>query len=142
MGAAQKLKDLILQADTTFKTKVLFVVGTCAADIIGEDLGAVCRSMQPQVKAQLIPIMAGGFHGDTYEGMNIGLSALLPFIKNKMYLETDINTENKTSPEILSNDNLYEKTALKKNCKYQKKGIFSKPYFPTGQSQSNLVGRF
>jgi nitrogenase molybdenum-iron protein alpha/beta subunit len=81
LGATEKLKQLLLQADQTFHTKVLFVIGTCAADIIGEDLEAVCRVMQSQVGAKLIPVMAGGFRGNTYEGMDIGLSALLPFIE-------------------------------------------------------------
>ena len=81
MGATQKLKDLILQADKTFQTKVLFIIGTCAADIIGEDLAAVCRTLQDQVGAKLIPVMAGGFRGDAYMGMDLGLSALLSFIQ-------------------------------------------------------------
>jgi nitrogenase molybdenum-iron protein alpha/beta subunit len=38
MGASQKLKDLIAEADKTFGAKSMFVVGTCAADIIGESL--------------------------------------------------------------------------------------------------------
>jgi nitrogenase molybdenum-iron protein alpha/beta subunit len=80
MGATDKLKDLILQADSSFKAKVLFVVGTCAADIIGEDLGAVCRGLQGQVSARLVPVMAGGFRGDAYAGMEIGLQALLPLV--------------------------------------------------------------
>jgi nitrogenase molybdenum-iron protein beta chain len=38
MGATEKLRDLILKADATYKTKVMFVIGTCSADIIGEDI--------------------------------------------------------------------------------------------------------
>jgi nitrogenase molybdenum-iron protein alpha/beta subunit len=87
MGATQKLQDLILQADAAFQTKVLFVVGTCAADIIGEDLSAVCRSLHGRVKARLIPVMAGGFHGDSYDGMNLGLSILLPFLSPEVFPE-------------------------------------------------------
>ena len=82
MGATDKLRDLIRQADTVFGTRVIFVVGTCAADIIGEDIEAVCRAMQPEVSAKLIPVMAGGFRGDTFDGMNLGLKALLPFIED------------------------------------------------------------
>src|SRR5512133_47515 len=82
MGATDKLKDLIAEADASFNTKVIFVVGTCAADIIGEDLDAVCRGMQDKVTAKLIPVMAGGFHGDTYDGMELGLKVLFSYIKN------------------------------------------------------------
>jgi nitrogenase molybdenum-iron protein alpha/beta subunit len=82
MGATDKLKSLILEADGSFNVSVIFVVGTCAADIIGENLDAVCASMQDKVKAKLVPVMAGGFHGDAYIGMNEGLSILIPLMKS------------------------------------------------------------
>lgn len=81
LGATDKLKDMILEADKTFNTKVTFVVGTCAADIIGEDIEAICRDLQSEVKAKIIPILAGGFRGNSYDGINLGLKALLPLIK-------------------------------------------------------------
>jgi nitrogenase molybdenum-iron protein alpha/beta subunit len=81
MGASEKLRDLILKADTTFKTRVMFVVGTCSADIIGEDIEGMCRSLQSKVGAQLIPIHSGGFRGDLYAGMDLGLSTLLSFVR-------------------------------------------------------------
>jgi light-independent protochlorophyllide reductase B subunit len=80
MGATEKLKNLIIQADRVFNAAVLFVVGTCAADIIGEDIEGLCHEMQAQVNAKLIPVIAGGFRGTSYDGMNLGLDALLPFI--------------------------------------------------------------
>lgn len=81
MGASDKLKGLIRDADKTFQTKIMFVVGTCAADIIGEDIEGICRSMQSEVNAQLIPVIAGGFRGNSYDGANIGLDVLLSLIR-------------------------------------------------------------
>ena len=81
MGATDKLRDLILKADATYKTKVMFVVGTCSADIIGEDIEGLCRSMQSKVGARLIPMHSGGFRGDLYAGMDLGLSTLLSFVQ-------------------------------------------------------------
>jgi nitrogenase molybdenum-iron protein alpha/beta subunit len=81
MGATDKLRDLILKADSTFKTKVMFVVGTCSADIIGEDIEGLCKSLQSKVDAQLIPVHSGGFRGDLYAGMDLGLSTLLTFVR-------------------------------------------------------------
>lgn len=81
LGAAEKLRDLIIQSDAAFKTKVMFVVGTCAADIIGEDIQGLCNKIQPKVNAKLIPIIAGGFRGSIYDGIDLGLNSLLPFIK-------------------------------------------------------------
>jgi light-independent protochlorophyllide reductase B subunit len=80
MGAAEKLAGLIHEADSSFGTEVLFVVGTCAADIIGEDIEGLCRRLQPAVRARLIPIMAGGFRGNSYDGIDLGLKTLLPSI--------------------------------------------------------------
>jgi len=82
MGASQKLKDLIKEADKTFCAKSMFVVGTCAADIIGENLEGICSQIQPEVSGQLIPIFAGGFRGNYFDGANLGLDALLPFIED------------------------------------------------------------
>jgi light-independent protochlorophyllide reductase B subunit len=81
MGASEKLENLIKETDRTFNNTVIFVVGTCAADIIGENLEGLCQSIQPEVSAKLIPIVAGGFRGSIYEGMELGLKALLPLIK-------------------------------------------------------------
>jgi light-independent protochlorophyllide reductase B subunit len=83
MGASGKLKNLITEADSKFKTRAMFVVGTCAADIIGEDIEGLCRNIQPQTNAKLIPLMAGGFRGNLYDGIELGLNALLPFIKKQ-----------------------------------------------------------
>lgn len=81
LGASDKLKDMIAKSDEVFGTKVMFVIGTCAADITGEDLEGICRVMQPKINSKLIPVMAGGFRGTSYDGVDIGLRALTPFIK-------------------------------------------------------------
>ena len=83
LGASEKLEQLIREADQKFGNPVLFVVGTCAADIIGEDLEGICRNLQPEVKGKLIPISAGGFRGNYYVGIEMGLAALLPHIQKQ-----------------------------------------------------------
>ncbi len=98
MGASEKLKNLIKEADSTFNTKVMFVVGTCAADIIGEDIEGICIDMESQVNARLIPVSAGGFRGNALEGVDVGLEALLPFIK-KQHRKTP-NSVNIIAPQV------------------------------------------
>jgi len=61
----------------------MFVVGTCAADIIGEDIQALCNNIQPEINAKLVPLLAGGFRGNAYDGLEMGLEALLPFIHKR-----------------------------------------------------------
>ncbi|BBB89811.1 MAG TPA: nitrogenase component 1 [Methylomusa anaerophila] len=117
MGASGKLKALIKEADQSFKTKSMFVIGTCAADIIGEDLNGLCRNLQPEISAKLIPVMAGGFRGDSYAGANLGLEALLPFIAANP--SRTANTVNIIAPQINLNptwraDLAWVKTVL--NC--------------------------
>ncbi|MCI1945703.1 nitrogenase component 1 [Clostridium luticellarii] len=95
LGASEKLVNLIKEADSTFNSKVMFVIGTCAADIIGEDIEGICREVQSNVNARLIPIMAGGFRGNSYDGLNIGLNSLLPLIKK-------FDVKNKKSVNIVA----------------------------------------
>lgn len=101
MGATDKLKKIIRQSDEAFHTKVMFVVGTCSADIIGEDIEAVCRGLQPQINAKLIPVIAGGFRGNSYTGMDLGLKALLPLIPKSAV--TIKNTVNLIAPQASGN---------------------------------------
>ena len=92
MGASEKLKSLIKQADESFKCKVIFVIGTCAADIIGEDLEGICLEVAPFTNSKLIPVYAGGFRGDFLDGIDAGLNALIPFIKPaKKRLDNKVN---------------------------------------------------
>jgi light-independent protochlorophyllide reductase B subunit len=96
LGASEKLKDLIRTADKKFETRTIFVVGTCAADIIGEDLEGICRQIQPEIKARLVSIAAGGFRGNLYDGMDSGLELLLTHIPKA---ETKVpNTVNLIAP--------------------------------------------
>lgn len=83
MGATDKLEQMIKEADQKFATKVIFVVGTCAADIIGEDIEGLCASIQHEVNGTLIPVVAGGFRGNKYDGMDLGLASFSRFIKMK-----------------------------------------------------------
>ena len=82
MGATPKLEEVIREASKSFQSKVIFVIGTCAADIIGEHIEAVCKELQPEIEAKLIPVYAGGFRGNSYAGMDLALEALYPLIKN------------------------------------------------------------
>jgi light-independent protochlorophyllide reductase B subunit len=92
MGASEKLENLIMEADKSFNKSVMFVVGTCAADIIGEDIEGICKSIQQDVNARLIPVVAGGFRGTLYDGMNLGLKAIMPYIsKNTIRKENCVN---------------------------------------------------
>jgi nitrogenase molybdenum-iron protein alpha/beta subunit len=97
MGASEKLENLIKEADNSFGRSVMFVVGTCAADIIGEDIEGICMNIQSEVNAKLIPVVAGGFRGNVYDGIDLGLKALTPQIKKGC--NADIDSVNLIIPQ-------------------------------------------
>ncbi|MDR3271402.1 MAG: nitrogenase associated protein N [Peptococcaceae bacterium] len=101
MGATEKLEKIIRQAEKNFAAQVMFVVGTCSADIIGEDIAAVCRNLQPEVSAKLIPVIAGGFRGHSNIGIDLGFNALLPLVEPSAM--TMSRTVNLIAPQASAN---------------------------------------
>lgn len=101
LGAGEKLEEVIKQADEAYHARIMFVIGTCAADIIGEDMEAVCRMLQPSIKARLVPIQAGGFRGNSYDGIRLGLDAVFPLIKPS-YIKIK-NSVNLIIPQVNQN---------------------------------------
>jgi nitrogenase molybdenum-iron protein alpha/beta subunit len=55
----------------------LFVISACGPEIVGDDIVAVCESLQPEVKFRLVPIASPGFRGSQYDGIDIALDTLL-----------------------------------------------------------------
>jgi nitrogenase molybdenum-iron protein alpha/beta subunit len=56
---------------------VLFVISACGPEIVGDDIVAVCETVQPEVKFRLIPIESAGFRGSQYDGIDIALDVIL-----------------------------------------------------------------
>jgi nitrogenase molybdenum-iron protein alpha/beta subunit len=65
----REAKDLPISA--------LFVISACGPEIVGDDILAVCETVQPEVKFRLIPIESAGFRGSQYDGIDIALDAIL-----------------------------------------------------------------
>jgi nitrogenase molybdenum-iron protein alpha/beta subunit len=55
----------------------LFVISACGPEIVGDDIVAVCESLQPEVKFRLVPIASAGFRGSQYDGIDIALDTML-----------------------------------------------------------------
>lgn len=60
-GGEDKLKEAILEADKRYNPKAIFVYSSCVAGIIGEDIDAIIRNIQPEVSAKVIPVYCDGF---------------------------------------------------------------------------------
>jgi len=56
---------------------VLFVISACGPEIVGDDIRAVCETLQPEVKFRLIPIQSPGFRGSQYDGIDSALDTIL-----------------------------------------------------------------
>jgi nitrogenase molybdenum-iron protein alpha/beta subunit len=55
----------------------LFVLSACGPEIVGDDIVAVCETLQPEVKFRLVPIECAGFRGSQYDGIDIALDVML-----------------------------------------------------------------
>ena len=59
------------------KISALFVISACGPEIVGDDIVAVCESLQPEVKFRLVPVASPGFRGSQYDGIDIALDTML-----------------------------------------------------------------
>jgi len=60
----------------------LFVISACGPEIVGDDIVAVCETLQPEVKFRLVPIASPGFRGSQYDGIDIALDTMLKRLVN------------------------------------------------------------
>ncbi len=71
----REVKDLPISA--------LFVLSACGPEIVGDDIVAVCETLQPEVKFRLVPVECAGFRGSQYDGIDIALDTILKrLVKN------------------------------------------------------------
>jgi nitrogenase molybdenum-iron protein alpha/beta subunit len=61
----------------------LFVLSACGPEIVGDDIVAVCETLQPEVKFKLVPIECAGFRGSQYDGIDIALDVMIRRLVNK-----------------------------------------------------------
>ena len=59
MGDVTRLEKAILEIDQNFAPKVIFVVASSVAAVIGTDIKGVCSYMQERVRARLIAFDQG-----------------------------------------------------------------------------------
>lgn len=60
-GGEQKLLETILYADRTFRPELIFVLSTCAPNVIGDDVDSVVNEAREIVSAQVTAIHCPGF---------------------------------------------------------------------------------
>ncbi|MBB5265244.1 nitrogenase molybdenum-cofactor synthesis protein NifE [Catenibacillus scindens] len=70
MGDVTRLENAICEIDEGYHPRVIFVIASAVTSVIGTDLAGVCKYMQSQVSARLIPVENGGFSGDYTLGLS------------------------------------------------------------------------
>lgn len=60
-GAADKIKEAILEADKRYSPKAIFIYSSCVSGIIGEDIDAAIAQVQPEVSGSIFPVYCDGF---------------------------------------------------------------------------------
>lgn len=84
MGDVSRLEQAILEIDTTYNPKIIFVVASAVIAVIGTDIEGICQYMQEKVNARLISFEEGGFRGDyTY-----GLKSVYRMLADKVIKNT------------------------------------------------------
>lgn len=77
-GGENKLKEAILEIDRRYTPQIIAVFNTCAPGVIGDDIDGVTKTLQPQVKAQILPIHSEGYgHFNHYAGYRDAYEALV-----------------------------------------------------------------
>ena len=69
MGDVTRLEKAIVEIDRNFAPKVIVVVSSSVAAVIGSDIKGVCSYMQEKVNAHLLSFEQGGFRGDYSVGL-------------------------------------------------------------------------
>lgn len=59
-GAAEKLRNTILEAQRRYSPKAIFILTSCTSGIIGEDIEGVVSETQSHVDATLVPVHCEG----------------------------------------------------------------------------------
>jgi nitrogenase molybdenum-iron protein alpha chain len=82
-GGENKLREAILYADREFRPEIIFVVSTCAPNIIGDDVAEVVKQAQNHVAAQVVSLHCPGFKSrvvaSAYDAFYHGLLRDVPF---------------------------------------------------------------
>jgi len=60
-GGEDKLAATVIEVDRRHRPKVIWVAATCVPGIIGDDIDAVVKRIQPQVAAKILPLHCAGF---------------------------------------------------------------------------------
>lgn len=75
-GGAEKLAATLRELIPRYKPAAAFVYATCIVGIIGDDVDAVCRTIEKELSIPVIPVHSEGFKGTKKDGYKAACTAL------------------------------------------------------------------
>ncbi len=79
-GGEKKLRNALLELIDRHSPKAAFVYSTCIVGIIGDDLEAVCRTVETEKDIPVIPVKSEGFKGNKRAGYQAACDAMFRLI--------------------------------------------------------------
>lgn len=87
LGSIDRIKNTILEVIAKDNPKVIFMIPSSVPEVIGTDLFAICKDIQPDFpEVQLIPFKFGGFDVSIHRGVQetlLRLANVLPIKREK-----------------------------------------------------------
>jgi nitrogenase molybdenum-iron protein alpha chain len=103
MGGEQKLKESIEIAEKRYAPKLIFVFTSCASGIIGDDVDAIVREVQPDTKALIVPVHCDGFRSKICaSGFDAAFQSISKFILKDVTPKKDKGLINLFAPTTVS----------------------------------------
>jgi nitrogenase molybdenum-cofactor synthesis protein NifE len=75
-GGEKKLAGALRELAAKYSPPAIFVYSTCIVGVIGDDLNAVCKSLQQELNIPVIPVQSPGFKGNKRDGYKAACNAL------------------------------------------------------------------
>jgi nitrogenase molybdenum-cofactor synthesis protein NifE len=79
-GGEKKLAAALRELIDRHKPNAAFVYSTCIVGIIGDDLAAVCRTVEKEKGIPVIPVQSEGFKGNKREGYEAACKAMFTLV--------------------------------------------------------------
>lgn len=102
-GGEKKLEEAIKFANERYHPKLIFIFTSCASGIIGDDIDAVVKDLQPDNEALLIPIHCEGFKSKVCaSGFDSAFISISKYILKEEKLPKQSNLINLFAPTTVS----------------------------------------
>lgn len=87
MGDTTRFEEAIVELDAERNPDCIFLMGSSLTSVIATDMNGICRVVEDDVSAKLIPFDQGGFVGDYSYGLQIGLTAITKALAEKKEIQ-------------------------------------------------------